>query len=335
MNVAVNGRFLSRPITGVERYAAEILHRLPGEVRMIHPSHVSRGLSGHAWEQLLLPHLVHNAEVLWSPASTGPLLVNQQVLTLHDLSPLENPAWFAPSFSSWYRLFLPGLLQRVKRVIVSSGYMRDKLLSRFGLALEHVIIVPGGVDAFAFHPDASQSLDLPANYVLFVGSLQPRKNLSGLLEAWQIIKDQVPGVWLVIAGESSKVFHTLDLPVPERTLFLGYIPEDKLPGLYANAKLFCMPSFDEGFGLPVLEAMACETPVVASSAGALPEVVGEAGLLFDPTDVSEIAAAMLRVLHDKELCESLRVQGAERAQQFTWQTSAEKIWSVFEECRQN
>jgi glycosyltransferase involved in cell wall biosynthesis len=270
---------------------------------------------------------------LWSPANSGPLIVAHQVLTLHDLSPLENPSWFAPSFARWYRLLLPGLLPRVNRVIVPSNYVREQLLSRFRLVDERVVVVPGGVDGAVFHPHAPHTLDLPVRYVLFVGSLQPRKNLSGLLEAWQSIKEVVPDVWLVIAGASSKVFRALELPVYERVSILGYVPDASLPGLYANAKLVCLPSFDEGFGLPVLEAMACGTPVIASAAGALPEVVGDAGLLFDPADTSAIAGALLRCLQDGELRESLQARGMSRVKQFSWQASAEKIWSVFEACR--
>ena len=333
MNVAVNGRFLDRNVTGVERYASEILRWLPGEVRVIRPLRATHGLGGHMWEQLVLPQRIRRGDLLWSPANSGPLMVTHQVLTLHDLSPLDNPSWYTSSFARWYRLFLPGLLPRVKRVIVSSNHVRELLLSRFHLSGERVISVPGGVDTAVFHPRLPQTLDLPARYVLFVGSLQPRKNLSGLLEAWQLINDTVPDVWLVIAGVGGKVFRALEMPVPERVIFLGYVPEASLPGLYANAQLLCLPSFDEGFGLPILEAMACGTPVIASTAGALPEVVGEAGLLFDPTDVSAIADALRRTLQDGELRETLHVRGLRRSEQFKWQASAEKMWSVFEECR--
>jgi glycosyltransferase involved in cell wall biosynthesis len=332
MNVVVNGRFFNRNITGVERYASEILCAMPVGVPVIRPLKEIRGLSGHLWEQLTLPRLIPPGYFLWSPANSGPLLVMDQVLTIHDLSPLDNPSWFTRSFAFWYRLFLPALLTRVTCVVVSSNHVREQLLARFRLQSDRVFVIPGGVDTEVFLPDAPLNIDLPAHYVLFVGSLQPRKNLTGLLSAWMIIKDQIPDVWLVIAGESSFVFRKSDLPMPERVAFLGYVPDSELPGLYASAEVLCLPSFDEGFGLPVLEAMACGVPVIASNTGALPEVVGDAGLLVKPSDTPAIANALLRTLQDKALRESLKARGLARAQQFTWQASASKIWSVFEEC---
>ena len=148
-----------------------------------------------------------------------------------------------------------------------------------------------------------------------------------------MIKADVGDVWLAIAGAEENAFRTVQLPVSERVLFLGYVPDANLPGLYANAELFVLPSFDEGFGLPILEAMASGTPVLAAAAGALPEIVADAGLLFDPQDSTSIADALWRSLKDEELRASLRLRGLARAAEFPWQIPAEKIWSVLEECR--
>ncbi len=341
MNVVVNGRFLERRITGVERYGREILSRLGNRpvqrggraLRVIRSKGWVEGVRGHLWEQVALAGQVGPDQLLWSPANTGPLNVENQVLTLHDTTPLEHPEWFQPAFALWYRLFVPILVRRVRRVVTSSEYRREKLLRQFDLPARKLTVVPGGVDARVFHSGASSRLDLPSRYALFVGSLQPRKNLLRLLDAWERIKDTVPDAWLLVAGTGGSAFRPVHFEVHERVKFLGVVPEADLPGLYANATVFILPSLDEGFGLTLLEAMACGTLVLSSRAGALPEVVADNGLFFDPLDVTEIANVLQRGLQDASLRTSFREKGITRAQCFSWDTSAEMLWQVFEGCR--
>ncbi|MEW5829576.1 MAG: glycosyltransferase family 1 protein [Chloroflexota bacterium] len=332
MNVVVNGRFLGRRVTGVERYGREVLRRLGGRPRVVRSGRGTDGARGHLWEQAALPGLVGPGQLLWSPANTGPLRVANQVLTLHDLGPLEHPEWYRATFGLWYRLFVPPLVRRVRRVVTSSEFVRAKLMRRFGLPGGRVTVVPGGVDTEIFHPNAPRTLDLPPKYALFVGSLQPRKNLPGLLAAWGQVEDAVPEAWLVIAGTGGAAFRPVSLIAAERVKFLGAVAEPDLPGLYAGASLAVLPSFDEGFGLTALEAMACGAPVAASTAGALPEVVGEAGLAFDPHDLPGMAEALRRGLTDEGLGKSLREKGPARAEGFPWQAAAGRMREVFEEC---
>jgi glycosyltransferase involved in cell wall biosynthesis len=189
------------------------------------------------------------------------------------------------------------------------------------------------VDSRTFHPGVKSRLDLPSRYALFVGSLQPRKNLARLLSAWGRMKDTVPDAWLLIAGTGGSAFRTITLAAAERVKFLGAVPDADLPGLYASATVFILPSLEEGFGLPLLEAMASGTMVMTSRAGALPEVVGDSGMFFNPLDVAEIADTLGSGLQDAELRESLCEKGLDRAQRFSWDTSAEMLWEVFEGCR--
>ena len=276
--IVVNGRFLARRVTGVERYGREILRYTGSNSRV----EVTRrqGWTGHAWEQFILPAKLSQHSMLWSPANTGPLLVRDQALTIHDLSPLEHPEWFRAGFAAWYRLFLPILAKRVQKVFTPSEYVKQKVIERFGI--RNVTVTPNGVDHAVFHPDAKQTrFDLPASYILFVGTLEPRKNLDLLLCAWDAIRNDFKETWLVIVGVSGNVFRNIDYLHPmERVRFLGYVDDQTLAGLYANATLFVLPSQEEGFGLPALEAMTSGTPVIVSDGGALPEVVGEAGMIF-------------------------------------------------------
>lgn len=334
MNAAVNGRFLSRQITGVERYGHEILHHSGNQWRVVRSNRWARGFAGHAWEQLILPGQIRTDEILWSPANTGPLAVTNQVLTVHDLTPLENPGWFAPHFALWYRLMIPRLAHRVRHITVPSVYVRDKLIRFFQLRDDQVTVVPGGVDTDRFKPRVPSLCGSPKRYLLFVGSVQSRKNLDTLLQAWQAICYHFPDVWLLAAGGTNKIFHRYIFSLNiERFRWLGYVAEADLPGLYANAEVFVLPSLDEGFGLPILEAMACGTPVIAARAGAMPEVATDAALYFNPSKPEELTDTLELCLQDAALRGTMKEKGLAVAHKFSWDNSARKLWEVLQQCQ--
>jgi glycosyltransferase involved in cell wall biosynthesis len=329
-DIVINGRFLDRPITGVERYGREILRVIGSRCRVVQPRRRLNGRMGHLWEQFVLPRKISSVSVLWSPANTGPIMIQNQALTILDLSPLEHPEWFLRSFSAWYRLFLPLLARQVRQIFVPSNHMKQEVTRRFGV--HHVRLAPGGVNTEIFFGDARPTkYDLPARYILFVGSLQPRKNLGSLLRAWGKIQDEYPDTWLIIAGGVGSVFRGVALPLLERVQYLGYVDDTDLPGLYANATLFVLPSLDEGFGLPALEAMACGTPVIVSDAGALPEVTDDAAIIFKLSEPDGLANAMRECLSDERLRLSLIEKGAARARSFSWATTAELVWESLNE----
>jgi glycosyltransferase involved in cell wall biosynthesis len=324
MTIVINGRFQTRPITGVERYAYEIARRIRGDVRVETPSAVWRGGRGHLWEQFLLPARVRTGETLFSPANTGPLRVRKQIVTIHDLSPLEHPEWFSASFAIWYRLLWPALARRVKGILTDSNFSRQRIIARLGINPEKVIAIQTGVDPVAFHPASQaeilhvrQRYRLEKDFLLFVGSLQPRKNLSRLLGAWEQIQPEYPLVELVIAGTGGPQFQA-SLLNHSAARCVGYVPDTDLPGLYSAALGLVHPGLYEGSGLTLLEAMACGCPVAAANTTALPEVVGEAGLLFDPYDVAQIAKGLRHLLEDDTLRNQLQMAGLDRVNQFTW-----------------
>jgi glycosyltransferase involved in cell wall biosynthesis len=323
-DIVVNGRFLARRVTGVERYGREILRCIGNRYRF--ESTRKQGWMGHAWEQLILPTRLNRHSILWSPANTGPLMVRNQVLTIHDLSPLEHPEWFRSSFALWYRLFLPMLARRVRQIFTPSEYVKQRVIRRFGV--KDVTVTPNGVDLSVFHPDVKQTMfDPPECYVLFVGSLEPRKNLGLLLETWNEIKNDFKETWLIIVGVSGNVFKEVNFArETERVRFLGYVEDEDLAGLYANATLCILPSQDEGFGLPALEAMASGVPVIVSDGGALPETVGEAGLVFCLSNEFGLRNSLEEGLSNTSLRSALREKGLRRARQFSWQTTAELVW---------
>jgi glycosyltransferase involved in cell wall biosynthesis len=336
-DVVVNGRFLGRSITGVERYAGEITRRLEGRIRVCRPPTGVHGARGHLWEQIRLPRLARGA-LLWSPANTGPIATARQVVTVHDVAPLDHPEWFDPRVSAWYRWLLPRLVKRVARVITVSRFSRNRLIERLGVSEDRVVAIPNGVGA-KFHPSSSEEVTrvmaryrLTAPYLLMVGSLEPRKNFDIVARAWDETGRALDGVTLAIVGNTRP---TLKTAVPDRALGwvrrLDAVVDADLPAIYTGAIGLLMPSLYEGFGLPVLEAMACGTPVMAARAGALPEVAGDAAVLVDPLDPSSVAGGLLRLVGDTATRETCRTRGLERAAGFDWDRSASMTWQVLSE----
>jgi glycosyltransferase involved in cell wall biosynthesis len=218
----------------------------------------------------------------------------------------------------------------VRKVLVPSEYVKQKVIERLGV--KEVTVTPNGIDHAIFHPGARQRIEMPGRYVLFVGTLEPRKNLNVLLDAWDKLSADFKDTWLVIAGASGEVFRSVNLsPDRERVCFPGYLDDEALAGLYANASLFVLPSREEGFGLPALEAMACGAPVLVSDGGALPEVVGEAAVIFSLSEPSGLRDALKTCLSDADLRLRLKEQGLERAREFSWPTTAELVWKSLNE----
>jgi len=179
-------------------------------------------------------------------------------------------------------------------------------------------------------------LDADTPYILFVGVIEPRKNVVGLLEAFAILKARRPLPHkLVVVGRKGWLWEETMARAEQSSyrddiLFPGFIPEDELAALYSAAEAFAFPSHYEGFGLPVLEAMACGTPVVSSRASSLPEVVGDAGMQVDPDDAEGFAAALELLALNPELRDDLRQRGLARAAQFSWATAARSLLGIYE-----
>ena len=265
------------------------------------------------------------------------------VATVHDVIPLILPE----TFTLRHRLVARAALARVRRkadlVIVPSLAVKDDVERRLGLPADRVVVTPEGCEP-RFRPAAARTVDevaaryrLPPRYLLAVGVQDPRKNLTALLQAFARLRrhgDIDAGVQLVLAGTQGRLAAPLARTV--RTLGLesavvlpGFIDDDDLPAVYSGAAVFVFPSLYEGFGLPVLEAMACGAPVVTSNAASMTEVAGGAAMLVDPRDVAGLAVAVAQVLHDERLRERLRGAGLARARQFSWKTAARQTLDAY------
>lgn len=320
--IVINGRAaVRREIGGVERWAREMAARLPAtspdRYALARPPERLAHRAGHAWEQAVLPVIARRAgaRLIYNPAILAPLAWPRNVVSIHDAVALAHPEWYSRPYVAWQRAILPRIARRAVRVITGSEFARDELVANLGVPAERVAIVPGGVDE-RFRPEAALPRKRP--YILSVATLGARKNLAALEEVAQRLGDDVD---VVVAG-SGRSYIAGGSSHASRVQFLGYVPDAELPGLYAGAELFVLPSRHEGYGLTCLEAMASGTPVVASAAGALPETVGDAGVLVHD---GAFAGAVERLLGDRSERDRLRRAGIERAAAHTWDAAARAV----------
>jgi glycosyltransferase involved in cell wall biosynthesis len=332
VRIQVNGRYLVQRLTGQQRYAQEIVSRLQNRLEIIAPPAKSRGIRGHLWEQLMLPRRL-GCDLLWSPSTTGPLTVKRQVVTIHDCAFFDQANCFSRAFAAWYQFLVPRLARAARRIIAVSDFSKQRIVELCRVPEESISTIYSGVGK-QFRPHsageigtAKSKLGLPERYILCVGSLEPRKNLARLLAAWQQVQPRLDGLSLVLVGAKSHVFRNAD---QTETPVGVHLDENLLPAVYAGAEFFVYPSVYEGFGLPVIEAMASGVPVITSKVTALPEVAGDAAAFVDPLNISSIAAGIEQLAADEQLRCELRHKGLARAAHFNWDRTAEETWKVLE-----
>jgi glycosyltransferase involved in cell wall biosynthesis len=272
----------------------------------------------------VLPLRAARSGALLCPANFAPLAFPRNVLVIHDAAALRHPEWYSRAYVAWQRRVLPALARRALHVVTVSEFSRNELADLLQLDPQRVSVVAGGVDP-AFTPDADAEgarrvLGLTGPYVLCVASQTARKNLRALVPAArQLAAD---GIEVVVAGGHRPQFAREE--GLEALRHLGAVPDPLLPGLYAGAEAFALPSLYEGFGLPVLEAMACGTPVIAADATALPGTAGGAARLAPPE--GEAFAHVLReVVGSPAERARLRSAGLTRAAPFTWERTAREV----------
>jgi glycosyltransferase involved in cell wall biosynthesis len=301
------------------------------------------------WHRLHLPLWVElfsgRLDIFHSPDfALPPVRRARTVVTVHDLSFMRVPECSQPSLRAYLLRVVPSSVRRADLVLADSSSTRSDVIELLGVSPDRVRVIYPGVDACfrrvqdtAVLADVRQRYRLPERFVLSVGTLQPRKNLTRLIEAYAQARLDAD-VKLVIAGGTGWMYEDIfrrmeELRLQGAVYFPGYVADEDLPALYTLADLFVFPSLYEGFGLPPLEAMACGTPVVTSNVSSLPEVVGDAALMVDPRDVEALGKAMVQVLGKPSLRIAMVKRGLAQAQGFTWSRAAKELVRLYHEVR--
>jgi glycosyltransferase involved in cell wall biosynthesis len=293
------------------------------------------------WEQLVQPWVLHQikADLVHEPVFIAPLLSTcPTVVTIHDLSFIRLPHLFQPVKRLYLMTMARLSARRARRLIAVSAHAASESVELLSVPMERIDVIYHGVDS-AFCPLPADQVEafrqrrgLPEQFLLCVGTLEPRKNHTRLVEAFARINDSK--IKLVLAGGKGWLYDELfarieALDLSDDVIFPGYVPNDELPLWYNAAMAFVYPSLYEGFGMPVLEAQACGTPVVTSNVPPLPETAGDAALLADPYDVEALAACLDQILGSGTLQSKLRERGLAHARQFTWARTARETARVY------
>jgi glycosyltransferase involved in cell wall biosynthesis len=373
MNLTLDARTATSRFPGISRYVKNLARALPPELQpnenllvlhdsgqaasWIHDLVRHHGCSANLVptspfslaQQWQIPRLLRKAGayLYHSPYYLMPYRPGvPTVLTVYDLIPLRFPQFVSARARLLFRLAMTLALRAANQVVaISEATLRD-LHRVFHFSKEKIQVIPLAAGK-NFHPPAREEIErvraqynLPDEYVLYLGINKPHKNLPRLVEAWAHLTRQrdIDNQKLVIAGAWEPRYPQVKqlaarLNLTQAIIFLDSIPEVDLPALYGAARLFVFPSLYEGFGLPVLEALSCGTPVACSHTASLPEVAGEAAIYFDPAGPDKIAEALAKALNNAPLLEGLKARGLEQARKFTWRRTAQQTLQVYRQAR--
>ena len=357
--IVLNGRFLTQPQTGVQRFAMEITRSLDALAAEVPPSErpdatllVPPGnkgvagfsqirtreighLTGHLWEQFVLPAHVRG-QVLVNLGNTCPLTIRRQIVVIHDAGIYAVPESYGARFRRLNRLQHKAILRLGIRIATVSQFSRTEIARYLGIDPSTIALLTEGAEHIMRTPPADDTIEHHAlgnrRFILAVGSLAPHKNLSALAPAADFLTTQ--GMELVVAGGANRrIFADGAAPQPS-IRHIGKVTDGELRALYEHASGFVFPSLYEGLGLPALEAMACGCPVMAANIGALSETCGEAALYFDPRDPMQLVVLLRELMASPDLQARLREKGRARAARFTWRQAAERLLGIIP-CRRS
>jgi glycosyltransferase involved in cell wall biosynthesis len=368
MQIGIDARSLGPMRTGVGTYLSEILKRWPidGTLKGIHlyshrpidfPTsnrvdlHVAHARWGLPWYLFRSHKMIHSQdpELFWGAQNLLPYKLSRHIpsiITIHDCVHRLGFG-YAPSmlYNSLHRYFMPKAIRRSAKILAVSNFVADEIRRYYSVSPNQIAVTPLGVARCYFRdqitvediPEAVERYQIHIPFILGVGTLEPRKNLKTLLQAFGHLPSNLQNKYqLVLVGKSGWRHREFErylssFPSGSRVRLTGYVPESDLRLLYASAEMFVFPSFYEGFGLPVLEAMAAGCPVISSDSSSLKEVVGSAGLALNPLSPAEDwGKAMTRLAHSSELRKNLRLRGLNQAKKFSWELCADRTVEIVE-----
>ncbi len=308
-------------------------------------SHESHPL-GDIWEHFMLPLRLKEKgiDVFHGPASLIPFRKDHYrvVVTIHDLVAFLFPETIPLKYGAYMRFLLRQAVKRADKIISVSYHTRQDLIKILKVPSEKIVVIHEAPSPI-FRPLDQNEVQtrlkirygINKKYIYHLGNIEPRKNLIILLEAFtRVCREFGSEYQLVVSGQKGWLIRSLsqflkNYPLRDQVLFTGYVPMEDLPVLMNGAELFVFPSLYEGFGLPVLEAMSCGTPVISSNRSSIPEIVGSAGLLIDPTNTQELAEQISFLLRNEADRRRLRLLGLEQAARFSWVEVARNTWEVY------
>ncbi len=369
--IGINARYLQRQITGIERYALELIKNLAllddvNKYVLFFNSHepLSTVVEKYnfetyvtsiptkfrffriLWEQFWLAHEleINDINIFHGPSFLAPLKKTcKYVIMIHDLSFFKYPESFTLENKLYFKFFLQRSIKNADAIIVNSNATKKDVVHYFNVDPKNIHVTYLAVDD-KYHPltdfskaeQVKRKYNLPDKFILFTGVLSPRKNLESTLLAFCLLKRKrkYPHKFVVVGKKGwlyDPIFEKIKLlNLQKEVIFTDYVPEEVLPYFYNLADVFVLASLYEGFGLPIIEAMACGCPVITSNLSSMPEIAGDAALLVDPVKVDEIMNAMERIISDAELRKSLIERGFEQVKKFSWKTTAEKTLEIYD-----
>ena len=369
MRIGVDARSLAEPITGIGRYTLELLSRMVdtksldgSEHEWILYSHhpllngnwscsnvtvknwnISSRVLRMLWAQSVLPLWVvqDGCDLFWSPAHRLPKFLSlfawskpvKQVVTIHDLVWKYAPETMRPLSQRLDSWLMPYAVRTADKVIAVSQWTADDLIREVPESVDRIKVIH---EATSLPESKKKAIEADKSYLLFVGTLEPRKNLARLLEAYSKLEKELRDNYsLKIVGGKGWGKEDIQaisskLNIVENVEILGYVDDEKLDALYRGAALLAMPSLYEGFGFPILEAMARGVPVLTSNTSSMPEVAGDAAVYVDPYSIESISSGLKKLLSNQELRATLAEGGCKRAGLFSWDRAAQQTLEVFE-----
>jgi len=369
MNIAINGLFLSLKNTGGGRYLTDLVAGLQPFGRNIKyflftNNNINRNKivsnpfvetidcgwmirfrpSRILWENLILPHVLNKRKIdlLHAAGFTLPRRIScKSVITIFDMTFFTMPQFHLASKVAYFQKMIPVALKRADMIIAISEQTKNDIIYTSGVTENKIKVIYVGIGKeFRIIDDKDaverikQKYGLPKKYILFVGTIEPRKNITGLVSAYAKIKKNGCEHKLVVVGKRGwsyrEIFTTIkNLNLENEVIFTGYVDAEDLPFIYNGASVFVYPSFYEGFGIPILEAMSCGVPVVTSNVSSLPEITGEAALLIEPENIEVMSASIDKVLKDPDIANNMIQKGLDRAKLFSLEKMVKETVEVY------
>jgi len=360
MKIAINATSIGHGMTGIGSFTRELVHATSrygsshsylyfGKKQNISVQEkkqrkvIQVDSPNLMWEQLQLPSALNRqkADLYHTPFFTCPVVQNvPSLITVHDVIPEIRPDLCSAAFLAFYKKWIKPGLRAATAILTVSEFSRQQIVQYLKVDPESVHVAYQGVhDVFFRQPEDPARVRaryaIPHHYVLHVGMVEPRKNLEQLIRAFKPLAKKIKDIALVFVGRKDSDAYSLDPVVDDsgltgRVLQVGYVPDEDLPAIYADARAFAFPSLYEGFGRPVVEAMAAGVPVLASGTTSLPEIIDDAGITVDPENEQMMAEALQRLVTDKPLRQCLINRGRKRAADFTIQKFAQRLVDIYE-----